>query len=723
MSGIVDNLPLFLRNYMYDSGWTSLWWIQEQSLDVAFNTNANILISAGTSGGKTEAAFFPVIATIYNERPNGIGAIYVSPLKALIDDQNERLGRILRDSEIRVTGWHGDVDSRRKANVRDNPSGILQITPESLQGLILFHTDDVVRMFGDLRYIIIDEVHAFLGSVRGLQLLCVISSVMRISGCRPRVIGLSATLSDVEHAKGWVSSVNGLSTHVIRDPSHIDHSISVHYTRFPSPDDPSYQRAVEEYYDLLYSETNPYNCIVFANSRLKAEKTSRSLTSYTKYMGSPKRIAIHHGSISREIRKDSEAKLKSSDFKTTLVATTTMELGIDVGDVERVVQLDPPFASSSFVQRMGRSGRRTGHPIMVLFCSDAEGNDYETPLGFSMSLIQSLALINLYERDGWVEPIRHSELPYGLLFQQIMITASVFNSASPERMTEYMHGLYPFRKIPLEDICILIDDMIARDYLHVVPDDGTLVVGDEGSRLMDPRRILAVFEDDNDFSVMFGDKKIGYLPKKPPVGGKILLGGRAWIVKEVERSTVIAVPCGSEAVTRWSSGIPDIHTRVVREMRDVLLGDGAFDCLDQNASDRLRSDRANLKRDLLGRGMFVSQGETMMIYPWLGTVQFDTLSRILGRIEEVSVIDSVPMFRIKLMTRLSPRELYDRIEECRRTVDPMELITKDDNLVIDKFDRYVPDALLRKRFVNERIDLQFILNQPLDKHHTFEFRI
>ena len=211
---------------------------------------------------------------------------------------------------------------------------------------------------------------------------------------------------------------------------------------------------------------------------------------------------------------------------------------------------------------------------------------------------------------------------------------------------------------------------------------------------------------------MFGDKKIGYLPKKPPVGGKILLGGRAWIVKGVERSTVIAVPCGSEAVTRWSSGIPDIHTRVVREMRDVLLGDGTFGCLDQNASDRLRSDRANLKRELLGRGMFVSQGETMTIYPWLGTIQFDTLSRILERIEGVSVIDSVPMFRIELLTRLSPRELYDRIEEYRRTVNPLDLIEKDDNFVIDKFDRYVPEVLLRKRFVSERIDADFILTPP-----------
>lgn len=712
MSNIVDCLPSFLQNYIYDSGWTALRKIQERSLKVVLSTDANILISAGTSGGKTEAAFFPVITTLYRGKPKGIGAIYISPLKALIDDQYERLGRLLKESEIRVTGWHGDVDSRKKSAVRDNPSGILQITPESLQGLVLFHVDDIVRMFCDLRYIVIDEVHAFLGSTRGLQLLCVISSMMRIAGCQPRIIGLSATLSDMKSAANWISSVNDLSTAVIKDSSNVSHTIEVHYSHFPAPDDPSRGAAVEAYYRRLYAETNPYNCIVFANSRLKAEKTSRSLSGYSEYMGSPKRIAIHHGSISRELRKDSESKLKSSDFKTTLVATTTMELGIDVGDVERVIQLDPPFASSSFVQRMGRSGRRTGHPVMILFCSDEEGNSYDTPLGISLSLIQSLALINLYEREHWVEPITHSELPYGLLFQQIMITASVFDSVGPERMAEYMHGLYPFRNIPVEDCRILISDMIAHDYLHVVPDDGSLVVGDAGERLMDPRRILAVFEDDNDYPVMFGDKTIGYLPKRPAVGGKILLGGRAWIVKGVERNTVIAEPYGSEAVTRWSSGIPNIHTRVIREMRDILLGDQSFDCLDSDAAYRLQSDRQTLKEVLTDNTMFVVEDDKLVIYPWLGSIQFDTLLRILRRLDEVTVFDVVPMFRIKLFTKLSKNALYDRIENYRKSVDPMDLIEKDDNFVIDKFDRYVPESLLRKRFVSERIDTDFTLNSP-----------
>ena len=712
MSNIVDCLPSFLQNYIYDSGWTALRKIQERSLEVALGTDANILISAGTSGGKTEAAFFPVITTLYREKPKGIGAIYISPLKALIDDQYERLGRLLKESDIRVTGWHGDVDSRKKSAVRDNPSGILQITPESLQGLVLFHVDDIVRMFVDLRYIVIDEVHAFLSSTRGLQLLCVISSMMRIAGCHPRIIGLSATLSDMKSAANWISSVNDLSTAVIKDSPAVSHTIEVHYSHFPAPDDPSRGAAVEAYYHRLYTETNPYNCIVFANSRLKAEKTSRSLSGYSEYMGSPKRIAIHHGSISRELRKDSESKLKSSDFKTTLVATTTMELGIDVGDVERVIQLDPPFASSSFVQRMGRSGRRTGNPVMILFCSDEEGNSYDTPLGISMSLIQSLALINLYEREHWVEPITHSELPYGLLFQQIMIAASVFDSVGPDRMAEYMHGLYPFRNIPVEDCRILISDMIAHDYLHVIPDDGSLVVGDAGERLMDPRHILAVFEDDNDYPVMFRDKTIGYLPKRPAVGGKILLGGCAWIVKGVERNTVIAEPYGSEAVTRWSSGIPNIHTRVIREMRDILLGDQSFDCLDSDASHRLQSDRQTLKEVLTDNTMFVVEDDKLVIYPWLGSIQFDTLLRILRRLDEVTVFDVVPMFRIKLFTKLSKNELYDRIENYRKSVDPMDLIEKDDNFVIDKFDRYVPESLLRKRFVSERIDTDFTLTSP-----------
>lgn len=710
MSSRVGDLPLFLRDFIYDNGWTALRDIQEASLAIASGTGDNILIFSGTSSGKTEAAFFPVLSTLYEERPSGFGVLYVGPLKALIDDQYQRLLRITGDSGIRVTCWHGDADARRKLRARDDPSGILQITPESLQGLVLFHPEGIRHMFGDLRWIVIDELHSFLDSSRGLQLLCVLSAVLKIARCSPRIIGLSATISDVMSAQRWISSVNGRETVPVSSSIRGDHTIRVHYNHFPRPDSDLREDAIEHFYQELFEETDAYNCIVFTNSRLKTEMTARSLLIFSGMMGSGKRVVLHHGSLSREIRKGSEASLRSSDQRVTLVATTTLELGIDVGDVDRVVQIEPPHRASSFVQRMGRSGRRNGHPVMVMFCSEEEGQVYDSPLGICQSLIQSLALIDLYERDSWVEPVSHSLLPYGLLFQQAMVTVHAFSDVRPDSLSRYLRGLYPFRNVSEEDFEILLSDMMGRGYLEIFPDDGTLVIGKEGERFMDPQTILAVFDDDNEVRVFHGDRLIGYLPRPPPEGRKILLGGRAWTVLKMSRSRVSVKPIDSSAVTVWSSGIPEVHTKVVRRMRDILASDTDYHCLDVSASGKLANDRVTV-RDIIGSTFFKS-GDSVVIYPWLGTVQFDSLVRVLKRIPEVHVYDTVPMFRISVRTDMSPMELWLHIESVRRTVDPMDLVENDDPLVLEKFDRYVPTELLRKRFAVDKIDLSFELPQP-----------
>lgn len=708
-----EDLPWFIREYMYDRGWSFLRDIQERTLDLISRGDCNVLLSAGTSGGKTEAAVFPVIASIYRDRPRGIGAVYIGPLKALIDDQNGRLNEILKLSEIRVTAWHGDIDSRRKNDIRSNPSGILQITPESLQGIVAFHPEDLKAMFGDLRFVIVDEVHAFLGSDRGLQLLCVLYMISRMTGCRPRVIGLSATLSDMEAAKAWVSSINGMRTEEVRDDRVLEHTIAVRFYHFPEDEGDDRRRdAVARYYDAIFRETDPYNCIVFTNSRMKAENTKRSLMSYSSYVGSSKRIAIHHGSVSKEIRKDSEVKLRSSDYNTTLIATTTMELGIDVGDVDRVIQIEPPYSSSSFVQRMGRSGRRTGHPVMVLFCTDDEGRPFDHPMEFSLSLMMGLAMINLYERDHWVEPIHPGNRPYGLLFQQILIMAASLNGVREDELKAIVRGMYPFRGVSEGDLDCLLAHMKSSDYLYEIPDEGVLVVGDSGERLMSPQRILAVFEDDNEYEAVYGDKKIGYLPKQLGVGGKVMLGGRAWTIKSIAGKKVSIVPTPGDAVTRWNSGIPNVHTAVVREMRNVLFGDDCFEGLGHQARARLISDREIIRSTVPRDRTFVKEGDDITIYPWLGTVQFDTLMRILKKIPEANVLKAVPMLRIVIETTMSIEELHGRIESIRTTIKPVELMEKDDRLVRGKFDPYVPKSLLIKRFTDEMIDLSFDLCLP-----------
>lgn len=704
MSNLYDELPWFLRSYVNEKGWTTFREIQTRTFEVLRDTEDNVLITAGTSGGKTEAAFLPVITSVHRDRPRGIGVLYISPLKALIDDQNDRLSRMLKDSGIPVTCWHGDVSASIKERMRNQPEGILQITPESLQGIIIRHFTDLDGMFFDLRYIVIDEIHSFMNSNRGLQLLCVIESIRLRTKCNPRIIGLSATVSDVGKACDWISSCSDRKTTAVVGGGVTDHTLSLRYFHIPDKDDPLRKAGILEYYETLQDETLPYNCLIFANSRLKAEKTAKALRTLN-----DNNISVHHGSISAEYRKIGEGRLKSHDEKARVISTMTMELGIDVGELDRVVQLDPPNSSSSFVQRMGRSGRRNGRPVMAIFCMDDDARPESCPMGMSMSLIQSLALVQLFEDERWIEPFRQSRLPYGLLFQQILVRIATVKRYGPKSLAADMRKMLPFSQIPEEDVKELIDHMINTGMITVLGESGILVPGPKGERVIAKHNFLATFDDDNRYEVRFGDKVIGYLPKCPVPGALILLGGYSWEVMAVQDGIVNVLMVKKEAETKWGSGLPDIDTKVIRAMRDVLASDRVYSRIDDAADRRLAQDRATMATAV--SRTFVDNGDgTVTIHPWLGTVHFDTLVSVLKKVPKAKVASLVPHFSITVRTGLGEASLRQEIERIRTSVDPVELYDPEtDDISLEKFDRYVPEDLLIRKFVSDRIDLGFDL--------------
>ena len=360
MTEYFDRLPWFIKEYIHTCRWSGFKEIQTKTFDAFYSTDDHILISARTSSGKTEAALFPIIGSLYNNPPESIGALYIGPLKALIDDQFERMGPILGESELKVTGWHGDISRYSKDKLMENPTGILQITPESLQNILSYEPEEVERLFHDLRFVIIDEVHAFMDSDRGLQLLCCLQRLETLAHCDPRRIGLSATIADRDDAAEWMKADTGRHVSIVYDNSTNDMEIRIHYNAFPLADADSEgverKRAVTAYYLQLFRETHGYNSIVFTNSRLDAEMTAKSLRIVAEKKGFPDEVTIHHGSISKEYRKIAESRLKDPSIKNTTVATVTLELGIDVGDLDRIIQIDAPFTCSGLVQRMGPEG-------------------------------------------------------------------------------------------------------------------------------------------------------------------------------------------------------------------------------------------------------------------------------------------------------------------------------------------------------------------------------
>ena len=204
--GIFERYAPFVQDFIYRNRWESLRAIQVAAGDAVFNTDENVLLSASTASGKTKAAFFPILTLFSEAPPRSVGAIYIGPLKALINDQFSRLNDLCAEADIPVWHWHGDVAQSHKNKLLKHPSGILQITPESLEALLLHKHMDIVRLFGDLRFVVIDEVHALMRGDRGGQTLCLIERLSRLAGVNPRRIGLSATIGDPEGTGRFLAS-------------------------------------------------------------------------------------------------------------------------------------------------------------------------------------------------------------------------------------------------------------------------------------------------------------------------------------------------------------------------------------------------------------------------------------------------------------------------------------------------------------------------------------
>ncbi len=405
ISNPYNRLAPFIQDYIYTHSWTELRQVQIEACGVIFDTDAHLLLAAGTASGKTEAAFLPVLTLLHQNPSSTVGVLYISPIKALINDQFERLNDLLKEADIPVWAWHGDISSSRKQRLLKNPQGILQITPESLESLLINKHSQLVHLFGDLRFVIIDEIHAFMGSERGCQVLCQLARLSRLIKILPRRIGLSATLGDYSLAEEWLKS--GTETPVITPKiqggqRNVQLALEHFYLNNEVADS---QLVNNSYYHYLFNQSNGKKCLIFANNRTEAECAIASLRKIAQTEGLPDIYHVHHGSISASLRESAEAAMRDHNPAVT-AATITLELGIDIGQLERVIQLNAPFSVSSFLQRLGRTGRRGSPADMRFICTEDEPSDQDSlPEQIPWQLLQCIAIIQLYLEERWIEPI------------------------------------------------------------------------------------------------------------------------------------------------------------------------------------------------------------------------------------------------------------------------------------------------------------------------------
>ncbi len=724
MTDHFEELPWFLKEFAHRNGWNGFREIQTRAFDIFAGSDDHILISAGTSSGKTEAAMFPVITSLFNNPCRTIGALYIGPLKALIDDQFGRMELLLEESYIPVTGWHGDIADSVKDRLVRHPQGILQITPESLQNIIANDPEDLERMFGGLRFVVIDEVHAFMDSERGQQLQCCLQRLELLAGCDPRRIGLSATISDLDGAASWLSADTGRRTSIVSDPMVGKRTITIQFNDIPEAgeeDDTDRKKGITRYYRRLYDDVRDKDCIVFVNSRSEAEITGRSLKKVAETYGEKDLVHVHHGSISGELRKAAEDALRDPDGHAAVIATVTLELGIDIGGLDGIIQIEPPLTCSSLVQRIGRSGRRGNRQSMTIICNGDPVKWWTYVEGIDMNLVKAVAMTLLVLRENWTEPPTGSHLPYSLLYHQTMEYLRSGLGAKFRTLACEVLPMHPFSEITEEDYRILIGHMVNEEQL-IQMEDGTLLIGPKGERMVFHRDFCSVFKVRREIEVTCEGKPVGSIQEMPEVGELIQLAGGIWEVVDVKESqmSVSVIESDGNANNPWKSGTPGTATKVMEMMRAVLLSDKHYPFLDEEGNARLDEYREMARSNGVTETFTYLEDDVVRIHPWIGTMQFDTLRRILAQVDGITSMRYVQPYYIDVKTELSPSALADEVHDFIKRGDPESLVTQGDLVRSGKYDRFVPEALLYKAYARDRLDFDFVLDPddraPWNRH-------
>ncbi|GGF62658.1 ATP-dependent helicase [Paenibacillus albidus] len=710
-------LAPFIKEFIYKNRWETLREAQVDACRILFDTPHHLLIASGTASGKTEAAFFPALTELY-ERPSGsVGILYIAPLKALINDQFTRLNDLLREGHIPVWHWHGDVPQADKTRLVQNPSGVLQITPESLEGLLMNRPNAIPALFHDLRFIVVDEVHAFMGADRGIQVLSQLARISRMAGCYPRRIGLSATLSDYDSVTKWLAAGTRERVEVSAPQGGRKLRLSVEHFSFPDARDEvqaeALERAKQSYHDFIYDHTHLKKALIFTNSRTDAETAILEMRRIAAKRSQRDVFHVHHGSISAMLREETEAALRQGSGPAVAAATLTLELGIDLGELERVLQLGAPYSCASFVQRLGRSGRRGDAASEMIFVTpEEEDEEAQLPARMPWTLLRAIAVIELYVREKWVEPLVVRQLPIGLLYHQTMSILKSMGEAEPEELQEAVLSLPSFQGIEPADYEAFMTYMLGMGQIERM-DEGSLIIGMAGEKIVNNFRFYAVFKDDEEHVVYNGTEEIGSITTVPPPGYCFTLAGKLWKVEEVDnRHKAVYVKTSRGKVdTLWLGAGGDVHTRIMNKIREVLGATALYPYLAPSAAARLeRARRLAKESGLLQRSVLPAGGDSMFILPWAGSRQFRTLERLLknnlkGPLGLRSIVPMEPYYMVVAGTTTAETLEAEIIAETSAAADPLTLLAPDEAPYLGKYDEFIPHELVRKAFSLDGLDL------------------
>jgi ATP-dependent Lhr-like helicase len=697
-----------IQRWIWSEGWTDLRDIQEQAIPSLINADQDVIISAATASGKTEAAFFPIISHLLRDDSNMGSVLYISPLKALINDQWSRLEGMCGSLEIPVVAWHGDISSSLKHRFLTSPKGILLITPESLEALFVTRGSSIPALVTSLKYVVVDELHSFIGSERGKQLQSLLHRVETCAGKAIPRVALSATLGNMQLAADFLRPRAGESVRLLNSTAD-RHDLKVIVKCYVEDDraDAGESSATEEIAQDLYIALKGTNNLIFPNSRSQVETYADLLRTKCEKDGSPNEFWAHHGNLSRQLREETEQALKSGACPATAVCTSTLELGIDIGSVRSIAQIGSPPSVSSLRQRLGRSGRRRGESaILRCFCKEFPITSKSAISDrLHEGLIQTVAMITLLI-NGWFEPPDVDGLHASTFIQQVMSVIAERSGASAALIWSLLVQNGPFEGIDKQCFVSILKEM--GDKKLIVQDrTGLLLHGELGERFVNHYEFYSAFVSEDEFVLQHEGRTLGSLPVSRPLvpDQRIIFGGRRWrvIAADAGSKTIAVVPDPGGTPPKFESSGAMIHDRVRQEMRAVLSNSDPILFLSQSGNSQLFEARELYKKTNLGFSRVLADGDSTLLFTWRGDRVNDALSLLLSTTGCRSWNEGVAV-RVKASDPSAVRHALATISK-RATVDPDTLDLNLATLIREKWDWALPPAVLSKSFLSMRMDL------------------
>jgi ATP-dependent Lhr-like helicase len=706
-----------IQHFIWTEGWEELHDAQEASIPLILKGNQDVIIAAPTAAGKTEAAFLPAISYLLKKQPHGV-ILYMSPLKALINDQFQRLERLCQLLDLSIWAWHGDISATVKARFLSKRQGILLITPESVEALLCNRGTSIGATFGELTFFIIDELHAFIGTERGKQLQSLMHRIENVIGRPAPRIGLSATLGDMSLATEFLRPTKGDAVALIQSNSKTT-QFKISLKGYEEPvmaneetdeghPDPITPVKISS---TIFSGLRGSNNLVFPNSRRAVELYTHLLNKLCEEHKVPNEFWPHHGSLSKEIRSETEFALKQREQPATAICTNTLELGIDIGAVKSVAQIGPPPSVASLRQRMGRSGRRKGEPaILRAFCVEmALGGKPSLSTELRLETLQMAAIIELL-LEGWFEPPKAQGKHYSTLVQQILSFISQNGGSSIGQLYYLLcDSTAPFSGVSKTEFIDLIRHLGRLDLL-IQDSQGTLLHGRLGEKLINHYTFYAAFAAEEEFRIVSEGRALGTLPVSQSlmIEQRILFAGKTWIVKAIEETqkTIIVERTKGGSPPLFSGGTGRVHTRIRQKMRELLESTKNLIYLDETARRFLIEASDAYQRRSLSSVYLIDQGNETVLMTWLGDAANEALACLLNSHGFKSFAGG-PAIEVHKGLRTNQDILAALSQIATQPQPPLEeLLSNTKNLHREKWDWALPDHLLRVSYASLNLDFE-----------------